>query len=240
MTNPVRRASLTLAAALVLSTPARAESPALRTLVDTLAAAAPTLSRRVLERAIAATECAVSSGLGDASRLAVIDFSLPSSDQRLWIFDLERRRLVLKDFVAHGLNSGENFATSFSNEVGSNQTSLGLFRTQETYFGKHGYSLRMDGLEPGINDNARDRAIVVHAADYVDPTWIDRQGRLGRSQGCPAVRPEIGQQVVDNLKDGQYMFAFYPDRDWLQSSAYLNCSSRRISAIASPVREPRS
>ena len=240
MTNPVRRACLTLAAALVLSTPARAESPAVRALVNALGTTAPTLSRTVLERAIAAMECAVSSGWGAARRLAVIDFSLPSSDQRLWIFDLEQRHLVLRDFVAHGQNSGENFATSFSNEVGSNQTSLGLFRTQETYFGKHGYSLRMDGLEPGINDNARDRAIVVHAADYVDPSWIDRQGRLGRSQGCPAVRPEIGQQVVDNLKDGQYMFAYYPDRDWLQSSTYLNCSPSRFSAIVPPVHEPRS
>jgi len=241
MTNTVRRGLLALATlASVISFPAQAGSPSSRALVDSLATAAPTLDREVLDKAIAAMECAVDNGLDAAERLAVIDFSLPSSEQRLWIFDLQRRKLVLQDFVAHGQNSGDNFATRFSNDLGSHQTSIGLFRTQETYVGKHGYSLRMDGLEPGINDRARERAIVVHSADYVDPSWIGRQGRIGRSQGCPAVRPEIGQQVVDHLKGGQYMFAYYPDQDWLQSSAYLNCSPSRVSAVIAPLREPRS
>ncbi|NLF52986.1 MAG: murein L,D-transpeptidase catalytic domain family protein [Thauera phenolivorans] len=241
MTNTVRRGLLALATlASVISFPAQAGSPSSRALLDSLATAAPTLDRKVLDKAIAAMDCAVSNGLDAAERLAVIDFSRPSSEQRLWIFDLERRKLVLQDFVAHGQNSGDNFATRFSNNVGSHQTSLGLFRTQETYVGKHGYSLRMDGLEPGINDRARERAIVVHSADYVDPSWIGRQGRIGRSQGCPAVRPEIGQQVVDHLKGGQYMFAYYPDQDWLQSSAYLNCSPSRVSAVIAPLRDPRS
>jgi hypothetical protein len=241
MTNTVRRGLLALATlATVISFPAQAGSPSSRALGDSLATAAPTLERKVLDKAIAAMECAVNNGLDAAERLAVIDFSLPSSERRLWIFDLQQRKLVLQDFVAHGQNSGDNFATRFSNEVGSHQTSLGLFRTQETYIGKHGYSLRMDGLEPGINDRARERAIVVHSADYVDPSWIGRQGRIGRSQGCPAVRPEIGQQVVDHLKGGQYMFAYYPDQDWLQSSAYLNCSPSRVSAVIAPLREPRS
>lgn len=240
MTNTVRRGLLALATlASVITFPAHAGSPSSRALVDSLATAAPTLDRKVLDKAIAAMECAVDNGLDAAERLAVIDFSLPSSEQRLWIFDLQRRKLVLQDFVAHGQNSGDNFATRFSNDLGSHQTSIGLFRTQETYVGKHGYSLRMDGLEPGINDRARERAIVVHSADYVDPSWIGRQGRIGRSQGCPAVRPEIGQQVVDHLKGGQYMFAYYPDQDWLQSSAYLNCSPSRVSAVIAPLREPR-
>src|SRR5690606_7965075 len=141
------------------------------------------------------------------------------------------KRLLLKEYVAHGNRSGGNQATAFSNRVGSHQSSLGLFRTAESYRGKHGYSLRMDGLEPGINDRARDRAIVIHPADYVNPQWIATQGRIGRSQGCPAVRPEVGRMVVDSLKGGQYLFAWYPDQQWLQSSAYLTCEPERVAGI---------
>lgn len=195
-------------------------------LADTLARTAPNLDRHVLSNAVQAMQCAVRHGAAPAQRLAVIDYSLPSSEPRLWIFDLSRKRLLLEDFVAHGQNSGENLATRFSNHEGSHQSSLGLFVTQESYFGAHGYSLRMDGLEPGVNDRARDRAIVIHAADYVDPTWISRQGRIGRSQGCPAVRPEIAKMVVDSLKGGQFMFSWYPDQNWLQSSTFLNCPPR--------------
>ncbi len=205
-------------------------------LVDSLWGLAPRLDKVVLGKAVAAMQCATSSGLPAAQRLAVIDFSLPSSVPRLWIFDLEQRKLVLEELVAHGQKSGDDLATRFSNRVGSHQSSIGLFRTGESYFGEHGYALRMDGLEPGINDNARERAIVVHAADYVDPAWIARQGRIGRSQGCPAVRPEIAQQVVDSLKDGQFMFSYYPDPNWLTSSPYLNCEPRRVAAIIAPLR----
>lgn len=205
-------------------------------LIDSLSRQAPALERQVLGLAVSAMQCAVRSGMEPSERLAVIDFSKPSSEQRLWIFDLRRNTLLIEDFVAHGQNSGENFATAFSNTVGSYQSSLGLFRTQESYFGRHGYSLRMDGLEPGVNDRARERAIVIHAADYVDPTWVERQGRIGRSQGCPAVRPEIARSVVDNLKGGQFMFSYYPDQEWLASSAYLNCQPGRVASIIAPLR----
>ncbi|MDX9700544.1 MAG: murein L,D-transpeptidase catalytic domain family protein [Rhodocyclaceae bacterium] len=211
-----------------------AASPAETSLIDSLATVAPTLERKVLQKAVSAMECAVSAGARPAERLAVIDFSKPSSEPRLWIFDLKRKSLLLEELVAHGQNSGDDMATAFSNVVGSHQSSIGLFRTQESYFGRHGYSLRMDGLEPGVNDKARERAIVIHAADYVDPAWITRQGRIGRSQGCPAVRPEVAQQVVDSLKDGQFMFSYYPDPEWLQSSAYLNCEPGRVAALVAP------
>ncbi|MFT5889309.1 MAG: hypothetical protein ACI9BO_002135 [Zhongshania sp.] len=193
------------------------------TLMADLSVAAPGLDRSVLQHAISAMECALQDGANAAERLAVIDFSLPSSKPRLWIFDLHTKQLVLKDLVAHGKGSGNNHATSFSNVEGSHQSSLGLFRTAESYVGKHGYSLRMDGLEQGVNDLARERAIVIHGADYVDPAWISRQGRIGRSLGCPAVRSEIAQQVVDNLKGGQFLFSYYPDSGWLASSNLLNC-----------------
>lgn len=206
-------------------------APASDSLLDNLSKAAPKLSRKVLDSALAAMRCAINNGAAPALRLAVIDFSLPSSQRRLWIFDLERRRLLLEDFVAHGQNSGEDYATRFSNLEGSHQSSIGLFRTQESYEGQHGYSLRMDGLEPGINDRARERAIVIHAADYVSPLWIAREGRLGRSHGCPAVRPEVARMVVDSLKGGQFMFSYYPDQKWLASSLYLNCRPKRVAAI---------
>lgn len=200
-------------------------------LADSLARVAPGLNRKVLDSAVAAMQCAINNGSGPAQRLAVIDFSLPSSEKRLWIFDLQRKRLLLKEYVAHGQRSGDNFATRFSNTDGSHQSSLGLFRTQESYHGSHGYSLRMDGLEPGINDRARERAIVIHPAPYVNPAWIKKQGRIGRSHGCPAVRPEVARMVVDSLKGGQFMFSYYPDQKWLASSLYLNCRPKQVASL---------
>lgn len=199
-------------------------------LYNSLAHAAPELNPQALQSALNAMQCAVNSGATQAEHLAVIDYSQPSTARRLWIFDLHKKSLVLRDLVAHGQKSGENFATQFSNRVGSYQSSLGLFRTQESYEGSHGYSLRMDGLEPGFNDRARDRDIVIHAADYVNPLWSERQGRIGRSLGCPAVRPQVARQVIDKLKDGQFMFSWYPDQHWLKSSAYLNCRPHPVTA----------
>ncbi len=230
--NKFRKLMLALLSTGILSTPALAsDNPTVQKLVRSLSGEAPALAPQVLKKAVAAMKCAVNNGMEPAGRLAVIDFSLPSSERRLWIFDLQEKQLLLEDFVAHGQNSGDNYANRFSNIVGSYQSSLGLFRTQESYFGRHGYSLRMDGLEPGVNDRARDRAIVIHAADYVDPSWIERQGRIGRSQGCPAVRPEVAELVVDSLKDGQFMFSYYPDPEWLASSAYLNCEPSQLASL---------
>lgn len=228
----ISRLSLSLVGALCVSAPVWASSSHdTSALVSGLAKAAPQLNRAALEHAVAAMQCAVNHGADPAERLAVIDFSQPSTERRLWIFDLKQKRLLLRDFVAHGRQSGENLATRFSNRDGSHQSSLGLFRTAESYQGKHGYSLRMDGLEPGINDRARERAIVIHSAAYVDPQLVRSQGRIGRSLGCPAVRPEVGRMVVDQLKGGQYMFSWYPDERWLRSSAYLNCKPQRVAAI---------
>ena len=200
--------------------PVRADASKLQ---SRLASAAPGLNPVTLERAVTAMTCAVHNGARPASRLAVIDFSLPSSEQRLWLFDLQTQSLILRELVAHGQGSGGNHARQFSNIEGSHQSSLGLFRTRESYHGRHGYSLRMDGLEPGINDQARRRAIVIHGASYVDESWIERQGRIGRSHGCPAVPQHAIRTVVDHLKDGQFLFAYYPDEQWIQTSAYLNC-----------------
>ncbi|MDX1756072.1 MAG: murein L,D-transpeptidase catalytic domain family protein [Marinobacter sp.] len=205
-------------------------------LYSKLANAAPNLNPEVLQSALTAYECARVHGIESSSRLAVIDFSLPSSEQRLWIFDLESQELVLRDLVAHGKNSGLASATAFSNIEGSHQSSLGLFMGSESYRGQHGYSLRLDGLEPGVNDLARQRAIVIHGADYVDQSWVAEYGRIGRSHGCPAVSQGTIREVVDNLKGGQLVFSYYPDQEWLASSAFLNCKSEaRLAEADSPL-----
>lgn len=204
---------------------------AVSALVTALANEAPTLKRAVLHKALAAMSCAVNSGMPAAERLAVIDFSRPSTEPRLWIFDLQQKSLILEELVAHGQGSGDDIATAFSNVSGSHQSSIGLFRTQESYFGQHGYSLRMDGLERGVNDLARERAIVIHGADYVTPDWIEQYGRLGRSHGCPAVSRDVADLVVDNLKDGQFLFSYYPDPEWLAASDYLNCPLAQVAQV---------
>lgn len=218
-------------AVLVCSTvwPALAAAGALGDdLLARMSRAAPGLDHEVLTRAFDASRCAVDSGMEIPERLAVIDFSLPSSRERLWIFDLSKGELMLRDLVAHGKNSGNFESTTFSNIEGSHQSSLGLFRGSESYYGKHGYSLRLDGLEPGINDRARQRAIVIHGADYVNESWVNKYGRIGRSHGCPAVDNHVIEQVVDNLKGGQFVFKYFPDQTWLNNSEYLNCGQRTV------------
>ncbi|QLC73350.1 murein L,D-transpeptidase catalytic domain family protein [Pseudomonas sp. LPB0260] len=231
MTRLLRRLCLYGAWLFLFSSPLQAGGVPAAGLSDSLARVAPGLDRQVLQHAVAAMQCAVNHGAAPARRLAVIDYSLPSTAKRLWIFDLERKKLVLHDLVAHGRQTGENHARRFSNVVDSYQSSLGLFRTAESYRGKHGYSLRMDGLEPGVNDRARERAIVIHGAAYVDPRLASTQGRIGRSLGCPAVRPQVARLVVDQLKGGQFMFAWYPDQGWLRSSAYLNCRPQQLATL---------
>ncbi|MGY3041716.1 hypothetical protein ACVWWQ_003349 [Rhodanobacter sp. TND4EL1] len=188
---------------------------------------APAANPKVIGLALAATECATAQGQPPSDRLAVIDYSKPSSEPRLWVFDLSTRTLLYKELVAHGRNTGNNMATKFSNTVESLQSSLGLFRTLGTYSGHNGYSLRMEGLEPGTNDNALERALVIHGAAYVNPALARTQGRIGRSYGCPAVRTAIARPLINALKDGQYVFSYFPDSHWLKTSPYLKCTSAR-------------
>lgn len=194
---------------------------------------APGLDPRVAQLATQALSCATGQSADLATeRLAIIDYSRPSTEPRLWVFDLRQQALLYVEHVTHGSGSGENHTTQFSNRPGSHQTSLGLFRTRETYNGRNGYSLRLDGLDKGFNDRARERAIVMHGAPYVNDEIIRTMGRLGRSQGCPAVREAIATPLIDSLKDGQYVFAFYPDQEWLQRSALLSCPPARFAALA--------
>ncbi|MHC8371362.1 murein L,D-transpeptidase catalytic domain family protein [Pseudomonas sp. MDT1-85] len=196
--------------------------------------AAPNANAKVIALAVRASQCSRAQSAAPAQRLAVIDYSLPSTAQRLWVFDLKQRKLLFHELVAHGRNSGENMARQFSNRNASFATSLGLYRTQSSYVGQNGYSLRMEGLEPGFNDNAFERAIVIHGAPYVSPDLARANGRIGRSLGCPAVRPAIAHQLIDSMKDGQLLFSYYPDQRWLKSSSYINCGSATVAGSARP------
>ncbi|MBD8642315.1 murein L,D-transpeptidase catalytic domain family protein [Stenotrophomonas sp. CFBP 13724] len=189
-----------------------------------LARVAPNADRKVLQLAASAMRCALRRPeLGVVpDRLGVIDYSRPSTQQRLWVFDLRRQRLLFEEWVAHGRNSGADRTEHFSNREGSFMSSIGAFTAKETYVGGNGYSLRLDGLEPGFNDHARERAIVIHGAPYVNPSAARLQGRLGRSLGCPAVRLTVAKPLIDALSGGTMVFAYYPDQDWLKRSQLLD------------------
>jgi L,D-transpeptidase catalytic domain len=160
--------------------------------------------------------------LSDRGHLTVIDFALPSTQKRMWIIDVVNQRLLLRTYVAHGVNSGLVYANKFSNTPESYQSSLGFYVTAETYEGKHGLSLVLEGKERGINCQARNRAIVLHGADYVSPENITRQGRLGRSQGCPAVPMPQKERIIHLVKNRTCLFIYYPDQHYLGRSELLN------------------
>jgi len=153
--------------------------------------------------------------------LAVIDYSLPSTEPRLFVIDPGDGSVLRSSLVAHGKNSGQNMAERFSNKPGSQMSSLGFFVTEETYHGQHGYTLRLRGLEEGINDRAEERLIVIHGADYVSEEFIARHGRLGRSWGCPALPVESSKAIIDLIKDGTCLFVYGTDSAYLKRSRFL-------------------
>jgi hypothetical protein len=165
--------------------------------------------RRVLDAALAAYVSATHQGaVARTGLLTVIDYTRPSTEPRLWVLDLNRARVLYRELVAHGRRSGDNTTRFFSNAAGSLMTSLGLFVTDTSYVGRNGYSLRLRGLDSGVNDNAWDRAIVVHGAAYVSTAVAERLGRLGRSWGCPAVRADVARPLIDTIKGGTVVFAY--------------------------------
>lgn len=191
-------------------------------LVSSLVRQAPGLRSDVVRLALQATEAAAERGLVKRrDLLTIIDYSLPSTQPRLFVFNLDSKKLLFRELCAHGRNSGENRTEYFSNSPGSLATSLGLFVTADTYVGGNGYSLRLKGLEEGINDMAWDRAIVMHGAAYVSRQAIRLLGRLGRSWGCPAVRTEIAQKLINTVRGGTPVFAYYPDPRWLSHSQFV-------------------
>jgi hypothetical protein len=154
--------------------------------------------------------------------LSIVDFSLPSTKKRLFVIDVTTGKLLFNTFVSHGRNSGKEMATEFSNDANSFKSSLGFYITGTTYSGEHGYSLRLDGQEAGINDNAYSRSIVMHAANYVNENIIKAKGLLGRSLGCPAVPPALHKAIINTIKDGSCLFLYSPDSFYVSHSKILN------------------
>jgi len=168
-------------------------------------------------------------GVNNKNIITLIDFTKPSTEKRLYVLDMNNRKMLFHTHVAHGQGSGENYATSFSNVLGSHQSSLGFYLTENSYEGGNGYSLILNGLEKGINNKVRDRGIVMHGADYCDPALIPGTGRLGRSLGCPALPYELSSLVIDAIKDGSLIYVYAGNEDYLAQSAIL--SGRGIASL---------
>lgn len=158
----------------------------------------------------------------DSHLLTVCDFSLSSTQKRLWVIDLNDKRILFNSLVAHGKNTGEEFARKFSNTESSLQSSLGFYVTESTYNGSNGFSLKLHGMDKGFNDRALQRAIVMHGADYVSEDFIKSQRRIGRSWGCPAVPTALAKPIINTIKDKNVIFIYYPDQNYLSSSVWLN------------------
>jgi hypothetical protein len=224
---------LALTVAVGISAPAKAQVIPADLQAD-LSALAPALDPNVLGLALAARGEALEQGLlQNTNVLTVIDYSRASIEPRFWVFDLASKKLLFEELVAHGKNSGENFATHFSNEESSLESSYGMYVTGGVYVGKHGRSLRLEGQDPGYNDRALARGIVIHAADYVSPA-VAAKGRLGRSWGCPALSPAVTARVIDTIRDGSALFAYYPDSSWIQSSAFLKDAAAEEDTLIAP------
>ncbi|MBC7950134.1 MAG: murein L,D-transpeptidase catalytic domain family protein [Chitinophagaceae bacterium] len=181
------------------------------------------LNQQVFELAIKGFSKIVDAGkIHDTRKITIIDFSQPSSKKRLYVLDLDARKIVFQSVVSHGRNTGTLWAKSFSNQAESFKSSPGFYITAETYNGGNGYSLRLDGLERNINDNARNRAIVMHGAPYANESSIGSLGFLGRSQGCPALPQSINKAVINTIKNGTCLFIYTPDQSYLNRSDLLS------------------
>lgn len=186
-----------------------------------LSSKAENLNPQVVKLGLEAYLKAREEGMDPQELLTIVDYSKPSTEPRMWVLDLKDNDILYQELVAHGKNSGGNVPTNFSDDPRSLQSSLGLYLTGQTYLGHHGYSLRLNGLDKGFNDMAATRDIVVHAAPYVSEAFAQTHGRLGRSWGCMAVNPSVAPSLINTIKGGTLIFAYYPDKDWLTHSSFL-------------------
>jgi hypothetical protein len=175
----------------------------------------------VMSLALKAYNNALQRGFIKQKVLTIIDYSLPSSVKRMWVLDILSKKVLYHTLVAHGKHTGGLFAKHFSDKPGSRASSIGTFVTENTYFGTKGYSLRLRGLEPGFNDLAHSRAIVLHGAWYATQDFARQHGRLGLSWGCPAVAPYLARPIINQIKNGTLVFAYYPDSRWLHKSKFV-------------------
>ncbi|WP_238584444.1 murein L,D-transpeptidase catalytic domain family protein [Legionella gratiana] len=191
--------------------------------IEKLSQSAPQLNKEVILLALSAYTKVSEQGDVKNPVLTIIDYSVPSDQPRMWIFNMNTESLVFKTYVAHGRNSGDGkVPVSFSNDMSSKKSSLGTYITENTYVGHKGLSLNLEGLEKGLNSNAYDRRVVIHGAWYVEPSFIKREGRAGCSWGCPAIAESIAKPVINTIKNGSVVFAYYPDSYFLSHSNYIS------------------
>ena len=182
-----------------------------------------TLNAAVINKVLTILKCANHYNIEHNNILTIIDYSLPASEKRLWTFDLKEKKLLFYTYVSHGIKSGTLLSTLFSNKNDSKSSSLGVYKTAETYYGRDGLSLRLNGLDYGFNSNASSRYIVMHGGWYVNEKFIKKYGRAGRSWGCPAVPLNLTEPIINAIKDKTLLIVYYPNDDWLLKSKFLRC-----------------
>lgn len=180
------------------------------------------LDPKILKLALNAYSHAESLGMDKKGIVTIVDYSEPSSSPRLWVINVKNGDILFHTYVAHGKGSGDKFSTQFSDRFGTDASSIGVYLTGNSYMGKHGFSMKVHGLDKGYNDNAFARAIVMHSAWYVSPTFLKQNGRLGRSWGCFALDTTVCRQIISTIKGGTIMLAYYPNKQWIASSKFLN------------------
>ncbi|MBA2652500.1 MAG: murein L,D-transpeptidase catalytic domain family protein [Tatlockia sp.] len=183
------------------------------------------LNQAVIEKVLKSIKCTNEYKIQHNHILTVIDYSLPSSDKRLWVFDLNEKKLLFHTYVSHGIKSGTLESKFFSNKFNSKSSSIGVFKTDKPYYGRHGLSLQLQGLESGFNDNAASRAVVMHGGWYVDEAFIQKYGRAGRSWGCPALPENLTTAIINTIKDDSLFVVYYPSDAWFVKSKFLNCDN---------------
>lgn len=202
------------------------------------------LQTPVINKVITILQCAFLNNVVHNQILTIIDYSLPSNEKRLWVFDLQEKKLLFHTYVSHGITSGTLLTNFFSNKFNSKATSLGVYKTNQTYYGRDGLSLRLQGLDSGLNDNASNRYIVMHGGWYVSEEFIKKYGRPGRSWGCPAIPEDIKTPLINAIKENSLFVAYYPNDQWFLKSRFLNCSKigqpESVKMIAMPKLPPES
>jgi len=201
---------------------------------------APTLKKDVLNKALTVLTCVQGAHLYQNNIFSIIDYSRPASEKRLWVFDLEKGQLLFHTYVSHGIKSGTLSTQYFSNLFDSKSSSIGLYRTDQAYYGREGLSLKLNGLEPGFNDNASNRAIVMHGGWYVAQQFIKKYGRPGRSWGCPALPLDMAKPVINTIKNNSLLMVYYPSDRWFTKSKFLTCENfSRISHVVTRETDAR-
>ncbi len=197
----------------------------LNSVKDMLKAKAPSMRESVINKVMKTLKCTHQYDVEHKPILTVIDFSLPSNRKRLWVIDLEKKEVLFNTYVSHGIKSGILNSHYFSNINNSKASSIGVYKTNESYYGRHGLALRLTGLETGFNDQASRRAIVMHGGWYMEEEFVKKYGRPGRSWGCPAIPKTLTKPIIQTIKDEGLLVAYYPSERWFLQSKYLHCDN---------------